>query len=161
MPLMRLFLFLIFLAFPFLEIAVLIKVGQILGFWLTVGLLFGAAALGLYIIRREGVSVIGRMVDATSAGRMPVAGILDTYAAIVAGCLLIVPGFITDAIGLLLLVPPIRQYLMAMMLPGIAIFGMRKARPEPPPEPDRSAKRPIIIEGDFERIDEDEPPRKG
>jgi UPF0716 protein FxsA len=158
---MRLILFLTFLAFPFLEIAVMIKVGQILGFWLTLGLLMGAAALGIFVIRREGMSMVSRMVDAASQGRMPVAGILDTYAAIVAGCLLIVPGFISDAIGLLLLVPPIRQYLLAAMLPGLAIFGMRKARHSPQPEQKRSSKDPIIIEGTFERLDEKEPPQKG
>ena len=64
--------------------------------------------------------MVGRMFDSMSQGRFAVTSIVDSYAMIVAGCLLIVPGFITDALGLALLVPPLRSIILGAMLPGIA-----------------------------------------
>ncbi len=102
----RRFVMLVFLGLPLLEIVVLIQVGQAIGVWPTLGLLVLAAVAGMIVIRQQGVSMVGRMFDAMSEGRLAVGSIVDSYAKIVAGCLLIVPGFITDVLGLALLVPP-------------------------------------------------------
>ncbi len=110
---------------PLLEIVVLIQVGQAIGVWSTLGLLVLAAVAGMMVIRQQGVSMVGRMFDAMSEGRLAVGSIVDSYAKIAAGCLLIVPGFITDALGLALLVPPLRALMLRAMLPGLA--GQRRA----------------------------------
>jgi UPF0716 protein FxsA len=154
MPSLRLLLMLVFLGLPLLEIAVLIKVGQAIGFWPTLGLLVLSAAAGMIVIRRQGLSMVGRMFDAMNQGRFVVASIVDSYATIVAGCLLIVPGFITDAIALALLLPPVRSLILGAMLPGIA--GRRRgdaraASPNHSSEP----PRPIVIEGSYKRLDDD------
>jgi UPF0716 protein FxsA len=98
------------------------------------------------------------MFDSMSQGRFAVVSIVDSYAKIVAGCLLIVPGFITDALGLVLLVPPLRSLVLGAMLPGIAgrrRVEQRAASPNRPSEP----PRPTVIEGTFERLDDDDTKR--
>jgi UPF0716 protein FxsA len=150
---LRLIVMLVFLGLPLLEIAVLIQVGQMIGFWPTLGLLVLSAALGMVVIRRQGLSMVGRMFDAMGQGRLAFASMVDSYAMIVAGCLLIVPGFISDVLGLALLVPPLRRLMLGVMLPGIS--GQRPAderasSPGRPSEP----KRPIVIEGTYQRLDD-------
>ena len=144
----------LFLALPLLEIVVLIKVGQAIGLWPTLGLLFLAAFLGMFIIRQQGVSMVGRMFDTMSQGRFAVSSIVDSYAKIAAGCLLIVPGFITDALGIALLVPPLRSLMLGAMLPGFA--GRRRAvDPTPPLPTDRNRRGPSSSKAPIKRLDDD------
>ena len=153
MPSVRLLLMLVFLGLPLLEIAVLIQVGQAIGFWPTLGLLVLSAAVGMIVIRQQGLSMVGRMFDSMSRGRFAVTSIVDSYAVIVAGCLLIVPGFITDALGLALLVPPLRSIILGAMLPGIA--GRRRVDQRATSQNRPSEPRPTVIEGTFERLDDE------
>ena len=150
---MRRFVMLAFLVLPLLEIVVLIQVGQAIGVWSTLGLLVLAAVAGMMVIRQQGVSMVGRMFDAMSEGRLAVGSIVDSYARIAAGCLLIVPGFITDALGLALLVPPLRALMLRAMLPGLA--GRRRAEAPAGEQP----ARPIVIEGTYKRLDDDRDPK--
>jgi UPF0716 protein FxsA len=82
-------------------------------------------------------------------GRLPFEPMLDSYAVIVAGLLLIMPGFLSDAIGLLLLVPPVRHALLRQTVPAAMRRRRvieRRARPQAP--------RPTVIDASYERIDE-------
>ena len=155
---LRFLLFALFLGFPLLEIAVLIKVGQWIGFWPTLGLLILAATAGMLVIRHQGVSLIGRLFDTMNRGGLIVVSMVDSYATILAGFLLIVPGFITDAMGLALLVPPVRRLLLSAMLPGFA-QARRRTHASAPPEAARQPGQPVVIEGPYERIDDQDPPR--
>jgi UPF0716 protein FxsA len=152
---LRMALVLVFFAFPFLEIMILIKAGETIGFWPTVGLLIAAAALGFILIREQGLSMVGRMFGAMNEGKLPFESMLDGYTLIFAGFLLIFPGFLSDAMALLLLVPPIRHWMIRRALPGIA--------PAPPgsgPEAAHRERGNVVIEGTYERIeDDDETPK--
>jgi UPF0716 protein FxsA len=152
---LRFFLMLFFLGLPLLEIAVLIQVGQAIGLWPTLGLLFLAAAIGMIVIRQQGVSMLGRMFGAVSEGRFALGSIVDSYTKIVAGCLLIVPGFLTDALGIALLIPPLRRLMLGAVMPGMG--GGRRRVDDPPASPRSPSEptRPIVIEGTYERLDDD------
>jgi UPF0716 protein FxsA len=150
----RRILFVLFLALPLLEIVVLIKVGQAIGLWATLGLLFFAAFLGMFIIRQQGLSMVGRMFDTMSQGSFAMTSIVDSYAKIAAGCLLIMPGFITDALGIALLVPPLRSLMLGAMLPGVA-DRRRAGDPAAAPANRSQTARPIVIEGTYQRLDDD------
>jgi UPF0716 protein FxsA len=140
-----------FVALPLAEIALLIKAGETIGFWPTVGLLVAAAALGLAVIRVRGGTMVGRVFGAMGDGRLPFEPMLDSYAVIVAGLLLIMPGFLSDAIGLLLLIPPVRHALLRRTVPA----AMRQRRVITP-QTSQQVPRPTVIDGSFERIDEDD-----
>ena len=90
------------------EISVIIQVGQWIGFLNTVGLLLLVSLLGAWLVKRQGLGVMARIRDQRSAGRIPATEAFDGALILVAGILLVIPGFVTDALGLLLLLPPVR-----------------------------------------------------
>jgi UPF0716 protein FxsA len=141
---------LIFVALPLIEIAVLIKVGEAIGFWPTMLWLVAAAVLGSIVIREQGLSVVGRAFDAMREGRIPLEPMLDSYVVIMAGLLLIVPGLISDAIGLLLLIPPLRRWLIRRAVGDIydhpLVSGEGRAE----------VRRATVIDATFERHEPDE-----
>jgi UPF0716 protein FxsA len=149
---MRLAFVLIFVAFPLLEIALLIKAGETIGFWPTITLLVAAAALGFVVIREQGLSMVGSVFTAVNEGRLPFEPMLDSYVVIMAGFLLIIPGFISDVIGLLLLVPPLRRWSLNWAVPGL-FTGPGGASET---TGGRKPSRPIVIEGTYRRLDQDD-----
>jgi UPF0716 protein FxsA len=147
LPSFRLAFLLVFVAFPLIEIMLLIKAGATIGFWPTVGLLFAAAVLGVLVIRNQGLTMVSRVLSAVNEGKLPIEPMLDGYARVVAGSLLIVPGFLSDAIGLVLLVPPLRAWFIRRTVSG---FGGGGAGPRP----SGPRARPTVIEGTYERVDD-------
>jgi UPF0716 protein FxsA len=99
---------LVFIALPIAEIAVIIKVGSWLGVGETIALLLGVSLLGIWLVKRQGIGVLRRMREQMNAGRVPGTEMVDGALLLFAGALLIPPGFITDVVGLLLLLPPVR-----------------------------------------------------
>ncbi|MEV7009119.1 FxsA family protein [Streptosporangium sp. NPDC051022] len=102
---MRSLLFLIFLAVPVLEIWVLFQVGQVIGGWPTVLLLLAGALVGAWIVRREGRRIWRSLQTALDSGRMPDRELADGAMILAGGTLLLVPGFVTDVLALLCLLP--------------------------------------------------------
>lgn len=107
--------FVIFVALPLAEIYALIKIGSLLGVFPTIALLLLVSALGAALVKREGLRVLRRMQEQVMAGNMPSNEILDGVCLLLAGLLLLVPGFVTDAVGLLLLLPPFRLMLRGLL----------------------------------------------
>ncbi len=100
---------LLFLALPFIEIAGFVIVGSEIGVLATLGLIILSAVLGFALLRRQGLSLLNQMKAETAAGRAPQREIIHGTLLIFAGILLIIPGFLTDIIGLLLFIPFIRD----------------------------------------------------
>lgn len=92
-----------------LELWGLAQVGRFLGFWPTLALLLLDAALGAELVRHAGLVGWRRSREALAMGRMPESGLLDALLVLLAGVLLIFPGFFTDLAAILLLLPPIRR----------------------------------------------------
>jgi UPF0716 protein FxsA len=98
----------LFIVVPLVEIAVLIQVGQWLGVLDTIGLLLLISLVGVWLVKREGAGTFRRIREDLEYGRMPTNSLLDGGLLMTAGVLLLVPGFVTDFFGLLLLLPPVR-----------------------------------------------------
>ncbi len=96
------------LAVLLLEILVVIKVAAVIGFPATLLLLIAFSAVGEWIVKREGVSVLRRIREGLREGRVPTTEVVDGALIVVAGALLLPPGFVTGVIGLLLVIPPVR-----------------------------------------------------
>lgn len=101
-------LFALVLLTAIVEITVIIEVGQRIGALNTVGLLILVSAVGAVIVKAQGLATLRRAIADLDGRRVPGATLADAALLAAAGALLLVPGFVTDAIGLLLLVPPIR-----------------------------------------------------
>lgn len=96
------------LILPVLELAVIIQVGQLIGAWPTIILLVVESALGAWIVRREGAGAWRALNDSMARGRMPGREMADAALILVGGTLLLTPGFVTDILGFLLVIPPSR-----------------------------------------------------
>lgn len=106
------------LALPFIEIAGFIIVGSHVGVLATIGLLILSAILGFFLLRIQGFSLLQRIRSETAAGRVPDREVVHGAMLVMAAILLIVPGFFTSAIGLLLFMPPIRDFVWNRFLRG-------------------------------------------
>src|SRR5436190_6238083 len=99
------------LAIPIVEIAVMVQVADWIGTGQMLALLISISVVGVWIVKRQGVGVLRRIRAELDAGRIPGAHLVDGGLVLVAGMLLILPGFVTDTLGLLLLLPPVRALL--------------------------------------------------
>lgn len=102
-------LFILFAAVPFIELALLIFLGQHVGFWPTIGLVLATAVLGAVVLNRQGLQTMQRISGALASGEPPIEPVVDGFFLVIAGAFLLTPGVITDAIGLMLLVPQVRR----------------------------------------------------
>lgn len=94
---------------PLVEIAVFIEVGGWIGLWPTLAVIVATALAGTWLIRAQGIGVLARARRTIAEGEAPLREMFDGVCLIVAGAFLLTPGFVTDAAGFLLLLPPVRD----------------------------------------------------
>jgi UPF0716 protein FxsA len=100
--------FVVLVLWPLAELYVIVRIAEAIGFWWMLLLLVVSWPIGWRLIRHQGRAALRRLRQALAAGRAPTSEVLDGALVLVGALLLLVPGFITDAIGLLLLLPPTR-----------------------------------------------------
>jgi len=120
-----------------LEIALFVVIGGKIGLWATLGWVVLSAVLGVFVMRlsaaRQAVALRGGLAGLRDPARMAAGGMLS----LLGGVLLILPGFFTDGLGLLLLLPPVQMLLTRRLLKGGAIFQASRAADED------------VVEGEF------------
>lgn len=119
---MSIFLF-VFIIMPIAELVVLIEVGGEIGALNTIGLLFLTAVAGVWILRQQGMATLLRANQRLNSGELPAKEVAEGLILAVGGALLIVPGFITDFVGLLCLIPFSRYWLSAYALKRMVVSG--------------------------------------
>ena len=102
---------LLFLVVPFVELFVLIQVGQTIGTLPTIGLLVVVSIVGAWLVKKEGLGVVRRAQEQVRRGQVPGRELVDGVLILFAGALMLTPGFFTDLFGLALMVPPVRAAL--------------------------------------------------
>lgn len=159
-----------FIAVPLAEIAVFIELGGLIGLGWTLGLIVLTAVVGTWMLRWQGFTVLARAQRELDQDRVPVLEVFEGLCLLLAGALLLTPGFITDTLGALLLLPPVRAVLYREVRKRVeAHIVARAAGRGGGPGPGR---RPPTIDADFEEVDpesergpEDDgplpPPRRG
>src|SRR3954463_8313552 len=131
-------LLLIFLIVPIAELAVIIQVGEAIGVWWTIGLLVLDSVLGSLLMRAQGRAAWRRFNEAVGTGRVPAREVLDGVLVIFGGALLLTPGFISDILGALLLLPPTRAIARRILVRRFAprmvasVTGSIRRGPMPP-----------------------------
>lgn len=137
---------------PLVETYLLMQIGGALGFWNTLWLVILTGVLGLVLARLEGLRVWRDWQHALAEGRMPADGVLSGLLLLVGGLLLIFPGVLTDAVGVLLLIPPTRRLAAAWLRQWLQRkIGEGAARPEPwvrvvRLDPDLRGGQPFVTE---------------
>lgn len=162
---------------PLIEIALFIEVGGRIGLWPTIATVILTAVIGTALLRRQGMATLQRAQAEMAAQRMPVRELFDGACLLVAGVLLLTPGFLTDAVGFALLIPPLRAVagawvVRAMMKHGtvqVRTAGFGAPPPGAPPPgtpppgtpptgaPPRGGRGPVI-EGEYEDMSDSDAP---
>ena len=154
---MALFILFAFIGIPLLEIAVFIKVGGETGLGATIIATVLTAIAGTALMRAQGLSTLVKVRDSLDRGEMPLHAAFDGACQLAAGILLLTPGFLTDLVGFLLFLPPVRSILLrwivsrsnvAMVMPGQRPNGT-------------AARQTYDVDGDYKNVTPAKGPRLG
>lgn len=151
-------LLLVLIGLPAVEIYLFIEVGGALGAGWTLLLIVLTGLWGVHAMRLQGLTVLAEAQAAQAAGRPPLGAVAHGVLILAAGVMLVIPGFFTDMLGFLLMLKPIRslllESLLAALLPQIMRgFAVRRGTPA-----QKDDLPPGVIEGDY-RVEDDEAPR--
>jgi UPF0716 protein FxsA len=132
-----------FIIVPLLEIYLLLEVGSRVGVLPTVLLVVGTAVLGAWLVRRQGMSTLAKVQDALNRRELPALPLVEGAMLLLAGALLLTPGFFTDALGFLVLVSPLRERAARWLLARLATPASSTGGPP----------GPRILDGEYRRED--------
>lgn len=118
------FLCLLFIVMPIVEITLLIKVGESIGLWNTVGLVLLSAFIGVNMLRYQGLSTLARAQQRANAGEIPGREMVEGIVLAVGGALLVTPGFVTDVIGFSCLIPFTRRAFANALISRFTVVAM-------------------------------------
>ncbi|MEM7470699.1 MAG: FxsA family protein [Pseudomonadota bacterium] len=159
-------LFLLFVTIPIVEIALFIQVGGWLGLWPTLGIVVLTAILGTALVRAQGLQAMGQIKTNLNELRDPTEALAHGAMILTSGLLLLTPGFFTDAVGFALLVPPIRLAIFHSVRKRVKVqsfvdTGQHPHRPNPagPTARGQTPQGGDVIDGEFTDL-EDEPTHK-
>jgi len=151
---------------PIVEIAVFIEIGGRIGVGNTVGVVLLTALAGTALLRHQGLAVLRRAQETLHAERFPLDEVFEGLCLLVAGALLLTPGFVTDGFGFLLFLPPFRRALRPVAVNYLSTHGTIVTDG---PQSQPSGRGTVIIDGEFEDVTAhdrptenpagDEPPR--
>ncbi len=148
-------LFLVFLLVPVIEIALFIELGGAIGVWATIAIIFLTAAIGATVARAQGLSTLGELQSRLDSGADPREPMAHGALLLIAGLLLLTPGFMTDAFGFALLVPPIRAAVIRKVANHMTVHAATH------PGAQKRQSGPTVVDAEYEVVDEDEEPRRG
>ncbi|TBW59486.1 membrane protein FxsA [Marinobacter halodurans] len=121
------FLFFAFIVLPIVEMVVLIKVGGIIGVLPTIGLVLLTAVVGAALLRQQGLATLFRANQRLNSGELPAREVAEGLILAVGGALLLTPGFVTDTIGFLCLLPWTRQMFASYALKRMVVAGSSRS----------------------------------
>lgn len=116
-------LFLIFLLVPLIEIAFFVVIGNAIGLWPTLAGVLATAIIGSLVIRFQGMSLINEIRSTVGRGQLPARALADAMMVGLAGLLLLTPGYFTDLLGIVLLIPVVRSVLYAYLKSRVTVVA--------------------------------------
>lgn len=134
----------------YIEITLFIKVSLVIGVGLTLILVILTSCLGVSLVRNQGLKTFVQMQQKLASGENPAAEMVKSVSLLLAGFLLLIPGFFTDFLGLLLLLPPVQKLLTLRMMPYIRTFTPGATFSS------GSNADSYTIEGEFQRKDDEQ-----
>ena len=142
------YLLIIFIILPIIEISIFIQVGGFVGTFNTILIIFLTAAVGVYFVRQQGFRTFLKITVELQNQQIPVQGMFEGLVILIAGILLVTPGFLTDIIGFLGLIPQTRVFLLTV-IKNLFLQRYSKAHKQYKKDIDET------IDGDFIEIEED------
>jgi len=151
-------LLLLFIAIPIFEIYLLIKVGSLIGAIPTILAIIGTAVLGAWLLRMQGISTFNRVQSNLQRGELPAIEMMEGLVLLIAGALLLTPGFFTDILGFAALIPTLRRAFIVWALKNSNIMHTMQQQNRTYESPDfqshkESRSEHIVIEGEYKKDD--------
>ncbi len=159
-------LFLAFLLVPLIEIGLFIQVGGLIGLWPTLAIVVITAVIGTWLVRSQGLRAMGDLQGSFSRLEDPTTPLAHGAMILLAGALLLTPGFFTDAVGFALLTPAFRKMVLNYISRRVTVtrFEMGgRPGPHPGPRPDirqnpQHSGEGDVIDGEFTELGQDKKP---
>lgn len=117
----------LFLVVPLVELYVIIQVGQAIGALNTIGILLLDSLLGAWLMKREGLAVVRRLQTQLEQGKVPGTEMVDAFLILFGGALMLTPGFVTDVLGMALLLPPVRIVVRRVLARRFKAIAMNRS----------------------------------
>ena len=155
---MAVILLFVFIAVPIAEIATFIQVGETFGLWPTLTIVILTALVGTALLRYQGLRALGSVQESLERGEVPVVEVFTGLCLLIAGALLLTPGFLTDALGFALFVPSIRGFLTGGILRALSKRGQvwtNGSNGSDARRPQASQPEETVIDVDFTEVTED------
>lgn len=150
-------LFFAFLAVPLIEIALFIQVGGLIGLWPTLGIVVLTAILGTYLVRTQGLMAMANLRMSFSRLEDPSESLAHGAMILVAGALLLTPGFFTDTVGFALLMPPVRGAVFAYLRKRVHVQRFDMGGPGHPGHRNDA----MTVDGEYEEVEPARNPSDG
>lgn len=147
---------LLFILIPVVELTVLIKVGSHIGALPTIGLVFLTAIVGVTLIRKQGLETSLKAQEKMRRGELPASEVAEGIMLLFAGLCLLMPGFITDAIGALLLIPPVRKLVAAGLVVNFIASMVKRGSQWTYQNGHYSEREGDIIDGEYSKESKDD-----
>ncbi|MDW2742470.1 FxsA family protein [Atlantibacter subterraneus] len=116
--------FIVFFLYVYIEISIFIQVAHVFGIFMTLVLVIFTSVIGMSLVRNQGFKNFMLMQQKMAAGESPAAEMIKSVSLVIAGFLLLLPGFFTDFLGLLLLLPPVQKHLTLKLMPHLRFSKM-------------------------------------
>ena len=150
-------LFLLFVALPIIEIAVLVNVGEMIGGWNTIAIVIFTAFAGAYLVRQQGLSTLTQAQQKMQTGQMPGQELAEGLLLVIAGVLLVTPGFVTDGLGFLFCLPMTRPVIAKLLIknfPMNVVANHQQPFQQSQPFEHTNRNQGNVFEGEFETKDD-------
>ena len=146
--------FLFFIAIPIVEVILFITVGKYIGLWNTILIIIVTGIIGAILVKSQGITIFNKALEEIKSNKMPLLSIFEGIAILIAGAFLLTPGFLTDTLGCVLLIPKTRNIIIKYITSYLEKKTIHKKKSMY--EKNEEDKENKIFEGDFEEIDDNE-----
>ena len=115
--------FLFFIAIPLIEVILFITIGKYIGLWNTIFIIIVTGVIGAILVKSQGISILNKAFEEIRLNKMPILSIFEGISILIAGAFLLTPGFLTDTLGCILLIPKTRN----LIITYITLYLKKKA----------------------------------
>ena len=144
--------FLFFIGIPLIEVMLFITIGKYIGLWNTIIIIIITGIIGAILVKSQGITILNKTLEEIKSNKIPIFSIFEGIAILIAGAFLLTPGFLTDTLGCILLIPKTRNLIISYITTHLKKRTVYKEKSTY--YPDEEDKKNKIFEGDYEEIDD-------
>ena len=150
--------FLLFIGIPIVEVILFITIGKYIGLWNTIFIIIITGVVGAVLVKNQGISILNKALEEIKLNKVPILSIFEGIAIFVAGAFLLTPGFLTDTLGCILLIPKTRNLIIAYISSYLKKRTIYKKKTTYYSNEENEENK--IFEGKFEEVEDSEKKKK-